>query len=396
MSSWRDAFQRWLRAQISFQLPVQRRRLRRPHSNCSWPVPAEVERLETRALLTFTYHGGPLITNVESQNVFLGSDWSTSKPLQVLAGQLDSFTSTAVAGTQIDGLTLAGYNVYRGTSSPGVVGNFALDKSYPASGFGNGLFSFVVDPQGNIIGFTQNIGSNPVFTGGIADDPTMVGYPNSIQGLLQSMINSGQLQTPDSNSLYNVFVEPGVIVSQSQLSFTGQPGNSVIDFAGYHSNFAGTTADGKNVDIKYSVMPFPGFPNGTLPGVISVGGSTQNLAQAFNSLTTTASHEISEAVTDPDVGSVIATGDTTLLGWYDDVNNGEVGDLSQQFVTIAQGYQMQLMEDQINVPINPNAVTHSVDAPTNVVLSSLSATTGQLSWTDSALAQGYRIFSING
>src|SRR5258708_5423547 len=122
MQSWRNVFQGWLQTQISTRLQYKRRRLRLRHSRCGSPVPAEVEQLETRALLTFTYHGGALITNVAAQNVFLGSDWSSSKPLQNLASQLDKFTSTAVAGTQIDGLTLAGYNVYRGTSTPGVVG----------------------------------------------------------------------------------------------------------------------------------------------------------------------------------------------------------------------------------------------------------------------------------
>lgn len=337
-----------------------------------------------------------MISNVEAQNVFLGSDWNSSVPLQNLAGKLDAAMSTMVSGTQTDGLTLAGYNVYRGTSSPGAVGNVALDKSYPASGFGNGLFSFVFDPQGNIIGITQNLGSTPVFKGGIADDPTMVGYSNSIQGLLQTMVNTGQLQTPDSNTLYSVYVEPGVIVSMAQPSgATGQPSNSVIDFAGYHGAFAGTTAGGAAVNIRYAVMPFPGFPN-TVFGLTGSGGSTQNLAGAFNSLTTTASHELSEAITDPDVSFANSTGNTALLGWYDDVNNGEVADLSANAVTIAQGYELQLSEDQNNLTINPNAVTHTLDAPTNVALTNLTSTSAKLSWNSSSLAQGYRVFEVNG
>src|SRR5579863_618630 len=207
MASWREIFRQCYKTGISPRLGRKGRRLRQRHAGSYSPVPALVEQLESRTLLTFTFHGGALITNVQVQDVFLGSDWNTQSALQALAGRLDSFTSTAVSGMQIDGLTLAGYNVYRGGSSASAVDNVALDKSYPASGFGNGLFNFIFDSQGNIIGVQFNLGSNPQFTGGIADDPTMAGFPNSIQGELQKMINSGQLIAPGINTLYNVFIE---------------------------------------------------------------------------------------------------------------------------------------------------------------------------------------------
>jgi hypothetical protein len=53
------------------------------------------------------------------------------------------------------------------------------------------------------------------------------------------------------------------------------------------------------------------------------------------------------------------------------------------------------MEDHNNVTINPNAVTHTLNAPQNVTLGAVTATTAQLSWGSSGpLTQGYRVFTI--
>ncbi len=368
---------RWLGLRAILAKKTKGQWIRRRPARLFAVIAAEVEQLEARTLLTFTYHGGSLITNVAAQNVFLGSDWATNALLQQMETKLNNFTATEVGGTQIDGLTQAGYNVYRGTSTPGVVGNYTLDKSYPASGFINGFF----------------LNDTSDFTGGIADSPDMPGFANSIQGLLQTMINSGTVQQPNANGLYVVWVEPGVIVSlEDQSPETGLPiSNSVIDFGGYHSAFMGTTATGASQDIRYAVIPFPGFPNSS-----PIDGSTQVTADALNSMTTAASHEISEAITDPDVGFDLTGANPSELGWYDDTNNGEICDLSEGFSTIAQGFVVQLAEDQNNLLINPNAVTHTLGAPTNLALTPLTPTTATLSWVGSSLAQGYNIFSVDG
>src|SRR5260370_47036 len=80
-------------------------------------LPAQVEQLESRELLTVTFQGGAVLTNVQVQNVYLGSDWS-GKALQNQAAQLDKFDSMLVQSPFMDGMTLAGYNVYRGSASP--------------------------------------------------------------------------------------------------------------------------------------------------------------------------------------------------------------------------------------------------------------------------------------
>ena len=54
-----------------------------------------VERLESREMLTVTYHGGALLAHVEAQPVFMGSDWSGAS-LTSQAGSLNQFGLTAL------------------------------------------------------------------------------------------------------------------------------------------------------------------------------------------------------------------------------------------------------------------------------------------------------------
>ena len=94
------------------------RRLARRSARSS-AVASEIQVLESRALLTVTYHGGALLSTVEAQAVYLGSNWNTNNSLQVQTGQLDQFVSTLVTGAYMDMLTNPGYNVGRGSASAG-------------------------------------------------------------------------------------------------------------------------------------------------------------------------------------------------------------------------------------------------------------------------------------
>src|SRR5437762_2123599 len=160
-------------------------------------------------------------------------------------------------------LTNAGYNVGRGTDSTGDVDNITLNKS-----------TGITDTQNHTD--------------------------------IQAMINAGQLQAPDANRLYVVYVEPGVVVHMGSDA-------SNTTFLGYHGAFAGRTASGAAADIHYAVIPYPGAPNFS-PG-------SQGFASNFDEMTSVTSHEMAEAVTDPNVNY-------KALGWYDDANNGEIGDLT--------------------------------------------------------------------
>ena len=127
---------------------------------------------------------------------------------------------------------------------------------------------------------------------------------SSIQQLLQQEIASKNLPGPGPNSLYFFFLPPGVQVVQGGSA-------SCQDFCGYHDSTIG--------NIFYAVMPYPGC-----------SGCTGGLTVA-DALTSTTSHELCEAVTDPLPGQ----------GWYDD-NSGEIGDICAWKTRTLGGYTIQL------------------------------------------------------
>src|SRR5215469_11588204 len=81
----------------------------------------DVESLEGRQMLTVTYHGGNLLTHVEVQALYLGSDWAKKPIYYQQTGSLENFLETTVNSTYLDALTNAGYGVGRGTFSPGKI-----------------------------------------------------------------------------------------------------------------------------------------------------------------------------------------------------------------------------------------------------------------------------------
>lgn len=297
-------------------------------------VAGQVEKLEARELLTVTYQSGALLTNVEAQAVYLGSDWSANSSLQSQAKATDQFLSTIVSGPYMDMLTGAGYGVNRGTASAGVVDNLSINKSVN-----------LTDSQ--------------------------------IQTDLKNMLGNAKsgLQAPDANRLYMVYVEPGVVVQMGTAT-------SQTSFLGYHGAFG----YGNSV-IHYAVMPAPGTPNPT--------PASQGFSSAFNELTSVSSHELAEAVTDPNVNY-------STLGWYDFQLNGEIGDLAvghESTITGANGTQYEVQDvvnqnDQVISPSSaPSAPTPGLSAPT-LTGSAVSSTVAQLSWNAVSGAQGYHVYQI--
>ena len=128
---------------------------------------------------------------------------------------------------------------------------------------------------------------------------------SAIQHMLQNEIATNPAVTaPSPNTLYFVYLPPGVqVVQGGSASCTG--------FCGYHSDVSG--------QIFYAVMPYPGCP-----------GCTGGLA-LLDALTSTSSHELCEAITDPIPGR----------GWYDDVN-GEIGDICAWKTKKLGAYTVQL------------------------------------------------------
>jgi hypothetical protein len=99
----------------------------------------------------------------------------------------------------------------------------------------------------------------------------------------------GAVPKPSGNTLYFLYLPPGVRVVQGGSA-------SCTAFCGYHNDIGG--------QLFYAVMPYPGCQGCT--GGFSV----------LDALTSTSSHELCEAITDPVPGR----------GWYDD-HNGEIGDI---------------------------------------------------------------------
>jgi hypothetical protein len=112
----------------------------------------------------------------------------------------------------------------------------------------------------------------------------------AIQQFLRREISSNAaFPQPSPNTLYFVFLPSGTTVVQGG-------DRSCQQFCGYH--------DAIGTEIFYAVMPFPDC-SGCLGGVAQL-----------DALTSTSSHELCEAITDPIPGE----------GWYDDAN-GEIGDI---------------------------------------------------------------------
>ncbi|MFO0801989.1 MAG: Ig-like domain-containing protein [Gemmataceae bacterium] len=191
----------------------------------------------------------------------------------------DAFLKDLANSAYMDALHQAGYGVGRGTASPGV--NDSI-----------------------------NIAAGTVVTDA------------SIQARLKSDIASGLVPAPDANRLYVVYVEPNVAVNLGNGQGTTQQG-----VLGYHGAFAGSNG----ATIRYAVIAYPGG---------SVGNSSLGTS-AVDQLTAVTSHEVAEAVTDPDVNF-------GRLGWYDP-QRGEIGDITENnpnALVRLDGYLVQEVANQ--------------------------------------------------
>jgi hypothetical protein len=219
-----------------------------PRGNAIRIVPLYVPDVGITATANLTYRGGPLLSSAQVFTVFWGQAWQQS-PQSNSMQQLNDFFDDILSSSLIDQLA---------------------EYSTPAQAIGHG----------------SRIGTATVTT----SDPGQSVTDVAIQNMLQNEIaNNAAFPQPTSNTLYFVYLPPGVVVVQGSSS-------SCQSFCGYH--------DAINGQIFYAVMPYP-----------DCSGCVGGLA-AFDALTSTSSHELCEAITDPVPGQ----------GWYDDTN-GEIGDI---------------------------------------------------------------------
>jgi hypothetical protein len=224
----------------------------------------QVEALEDRQVPTVSFFGGNVLPQVQAQALYLGNEFS-SAPANTGTATLDGFLKDITGGPYMQALTRAGYNVGPGSAVAGAV-----------------------DPTSLAVGST------------ISDA--------FIQARLQADVNSGLLRAPNANSLYVVYVEPDVAVNLGAGQGTTQQG-----ILGYHTAFLGANG----APIRYAVVVSPGGAagNSVLP----------EAATALDQLTAVTSHELAEAVTDPDINSNVNNG---RLGWVDP-QRGEIGDVEE-------------------------------------------------------------------
>ena len=208
-----------------------------------------------------TYRNGPLLTSVQVFTTFWGTAWNKA-PQDALLPKVNQFFDFILASQLLDQLgeySTASLKIGRGS----LIGTITLTTPAP---------------------------------GKTVDD-------SAIQKFLQQQISAGTLPATTPNTLYFVFLPPGVTVTQGGSA-------SCKVFCGYHDAIS---------NIFYAVMPYPGC-SGCLGG-----------AAAFDALTSTTSHELCEAITDPIPGQ----------GWYDD-NNGEIGDICAWQTRTLGAYTIQL------------------------------------------------------
>jgi hypothetical protein len=237
---------------------------------------------------TITFHGGALLPHVEVQALFLGADWVRSGTYYQQARTLSSFLHDLVTGPYMDMLTTAGYGVGRGTVNTASFDPIGLDKSAVLS-------------------------------------------DAALQEDVQLAINAGLVKPPNANRLYVVFIEDNIAIG------TGDGLVSRNDFLGYHGAFTGRDGSGHVTDIRYAAIPYPG---GTI-GNLAVNG-----VSVLQSMTIVASHEVAEAVTDPDVNYA-------ALGWYDDALGDEVADVVNQEFVMLGGFAVQRVADRHDNAMTP-------------------------------------------
>lgn len=193
-----------------------------------------------------TYRGGPLLQAVQVFVFFWGTAWEV--PQAALVQQINQFFDFVLISPLLDQLG---------------------EYSVPGMPIGHG------SRTGSVI---------------LSTDPPATIADSDIQALIQQEItNDSAVPQPTANTLYFIYLPPGVTISLDG-------GTSCSTFCGYHNDV--------NSAIFYAVMPYPDCAGCT--GVLSV----------VDALTSTSSHELCEAITDPLPGQ----------GWYDD-QNGEIGDI---------------------------------------------------------------------
>src|SRR5690348_231580 len=215
-----------------------------------------------------SYGNGHLLTSVQVYTIFWGAAWQQPAN-STLMNQMNQGFDAILTSSLMD--TLAEYSVPGQSIGHGTrIGSAAITTTEPGTGSGQ-----VTDAQ--------------------------------VQQALRAWIAQGSIPGPNANTLYFVYLPPGVIAIDPSGDASCQ------QLCGYHWYIAGT-----NPEVYYAVMPFPGCQG-------CVAGLT-----VLQALTSISSHELCEAVTDAQ----------PWTGWNDSAN-GEIGDICAWQTATVNGYTVQ-------------------------------------------------------
>jgi hypothetical protein len=151
---------------------------------------------------------------------------------------------------------------------------------------------------------------------------------SQIRAELVNLVNAGTLPPPDDNTLYFFYFPNG-----TNITSTDGGGSSCSTFCGYHDTFMNGSQE-----FYYGVLPDP--------ATCGSGCDNQN-GNYFADLTSVTTHELTEAITDAEVGLAIqaakqdgGTYPTYPNAWTS--ASGEIGDLCAWQNATVDGYNVQL------------------------------------------------------
>jgi hypothetical protein len=257
---------------------------RRTHTLRDRKARLSLESLEDRRLMstlvTSPNPQAPIIPNVQIETVFYGSAW-TGQPsdpervaeLSTEARDLDQFFGNITNSQYMGGLSQYSMTTVYGTVIRPGLGSFVHTDFVP--------------------GLLPSVPGAPV-------PPVSEG---TVQTMLANEIQSGRLDAPNGNTLYMVFMPPGVMAAAD------------VGYTGHHSSFAYGSGTAYFATVEHP-----------LTGVNPKGGIAN--PTNFQVLTEIASHEMVEAITDPmgNVPGQAAWGDRNS---GDTTYRDEIGDIAQ-------------------------------------------------------------------
>ena len=187
---------------------------------------------------------------------------------------------------------------------------------------------------------------------------------STIESELKAQILAGALPAPvvdaagNNNTYYAVFFPHGITVTQG-----GSASCVAGGFCAYHGTVAASPGVG---EFYYGVHPDMQAGSGCDIGC-------GNSPTTFGNQTSVASHEMSETMTDPEVGLAITL--SPPLAWYDNAN-GEIGDIcnAQQGTIVGGDGQTYTVQKEFSNSQNNCIVSEPTVTPTPTATATRTAT----------------------